>query len=471
MINKLDGEKTILYHLLKNSAYFYKVFNKLNLNVFKNNEAKIIYKYLKKYYSKFEKKPTIKELALFILNSSLSDIEKNKIKQYLKDLNTETEIKNFDFLLDFTEKYLKKISLTDAILESVEILKKDETLDGIDIITKFENALNYKFDTDLGMELKSSIEERFKQYKAKFETLPTGIIAIDKILGGGFRNKTLSLILAPSHQGKSALMCAFAAGFARQKKNGLYITLEMPEVDILKRIDANILDTEIYKFDEMTWEEYKSKYNKIKNLLGNLYVKEYPAGTFSTFDLEKLKYDIEEENNIKLDYIIIDYMGLMKSTRVKLNQGSYLYFKSIAEELHGFAKKHNIPIISAFQLNRSAYNNLEAGLENISESIGVIMTADVSMLLLSNEELKSNNQIMLKTEKNRYTGKLDKILLEANWPKMQFKGVDDAEDVIEDLNKSFGSTQNELIENNYDNTTENTELFKDLKVDDEFDFD
>ena len=269
----------------------------------------------------------------------------------------------------------------------------------------------------------------------------------------------------------TALMNAFAAGFARQKKNGLYITLEMPEVDILKRIDANILDTEIYKFDEMTWEEYKSKYDKIKNEIGNLYVKEYPAGTFSTFDLEKLKYDIEEENNIKLDYIIIDYMGLMKSTRVKLNQGSYLYFKSIAEELHGFAKKHNIPIISAFQLNRSAYNNLEAGLENISESIGVIMTADVSMLLLSNEELKSNNQIMLKTEKNRYTGKLDKILLEANWPKMQFKGVDDAEDVIEDLNKSFGSTQNELIENNYDNTTENTELFKDLKVDDEFDFD
>jgi len=202
MINKLDGEKTILYHLLKNSAYFYKVFSKLNSNVFKNNEAKIIYKYLKKYYSKFEKKPTLKELALFILNSSLSDIEKNKIKQYLKDLNTETEIKNFDFLLDFTEKYLKKISLTDAILESVEILKKDETLDGIDIITKFENALNYKFDTDLGMELKSSLEERFKQYKAKFDTLPTGIIAIDKILGGGFRPKTLSLILAPSHQGK-----------------------------------------------------------------------------------------------------------------------------------------------------------------------------------------------------------------------------------------------------------------------------
>jgi len=270
----------------------------------------------------------------------------------------------------------------------------------------------------------------------------------------------------------TALMNAFAAGFTRQKKNGLYVTLEMPEVDILKRIDANILDTEIFKFDEMTWEEYKSKYDKIKDNIGNLYVKEYPAGSFSTFDLEKLKYDIEEENNIKLDYIIIDYMGLMKSTRVKLNQGSYLYFKSIAEELHGFAKKHNIPIISAFQLNRSAYNNLEAGLENISESIGVIMTADVSMLLLSNEELKSNNQIMLKTEKNRYTGKLDKIILQVDWPKMKFKGLeDDADDVIEDLNKSFGSTQNELIENKYDNTTENIELFKDLKVDDEFDFD
>jgi replicative DNA helicase len=469
MFNKLDGEKVIIFHLLKNSAYFYRVFNKLRKNVFKKQETQIIYEYIKKFYSEFEKQPSIKELALYILNSTLPQISKDKVIKYFKEeLKGETEIKNFDFLIDFTEKYLKKVALTDAILESVEIIKKDDSLDGIDIITKFENALDFKFDTDLGMELKSSKEERFKKYKEKYDSIPTGIKVIDDILGGGIRPKTLLLVLSPSHGGKSALLSAISAGLTRQKRNGLYITLEMPEQDILKRVDANLLDTPIYKFEEMTWEEYKAKYDAIENQIGNLFVKEYPAGSFSTFDLEKLKYDIEQENNIKLDYIVIDYLGLMKSTRVKLNQGSYLYFKSISEELHGFAKKHNIPILSAFQLNRGAYNNLEAGMESISESLGVIMTADVSMLLLSNEQLKEQKQVMLKTEKNRYTGKLDKVLLEVDWPKMKFKGVDEADDVIEDLNKTFGmdSLTNQAIDNIEISPIENTKI-----EDDDFDFD
>ena len=642
MFNKLDGEKVIIFHLLKNSAYFYRVFSKLNKDVFKKQETQIIYEYINKYYKKFEKKPSFKELALFIINSTLSKVIKDKIIKYFKEeLAQEKEIENFDFLIDFTEKYLKKVALTDAILESVEIIKKQDDLDGVDIITKFENALDFKFDTDLGMEL-LNLEKKFKHYKEKFSNIPTGIKAIDEILGGGFRPKTLSIILSPSHGGKclgfstklniymdnetlkrykewklkkrnkineltnkvtmligelfefneffedvkedtfkkpkynvyiespngivpirhlvkklpedwvnvtlengksvkvslnhkfvvdneiifakdlkendyletkeglkkivsierienkneylyglsldephlyydangilhhnTAMMCAISAGFTKQKKNGLYVTLEMPEVDILKRVDANILDTPIYKFDEMTWEEYKQKYDSMKNYLGRMFVKEYPAGSFSTFDLEKLKYDIEQENNLKLDYIIIDYMGLMKSTRVKLSQGSYLYFKSISEELHGFAKKHNIPIISSFQMNRGAYNNLEAGMESISDSMGVIMTADVSMLLLSNEQLKEQKQVMLKTEKNRYTGKLDKILLEVDWPKMKFKGVDEAEDIIQDLNNTFGSDINTEINNNFDSTIDsNTNAINtsSMDIDDEFEF-
>ena len=452
-------------------AFIYKVFNKLNKNVFKKQETSIIFDFIQKFYKEFEKKPTIKELALYIYNSSLEDHLKKKVIEYFKtELKGETEISNFDFLIDFTEKYLKKVALTDAILESVEVLKKDESLDGVDIISKFENALDYKFDTDLGMELILSLEERFNRYKEKFDTIPTGIKVIDEILGGGVRPKTLITILSPSHGGKSALLSAFSAGFSKQKKNGLYITLEMPEVDILKRIDANILQTDIWKFEEMDWETYHNMYSKIKNRLGRLFVKEYPAGSFSTFDLTKLMYDIEQENDLKLDYIIIDYMGLMKSTRVRLNQGSYLYFKSIAEELHGFAKKHNIPVITAFQLNRSAYNNTDAGLESVSESLGVIMTADVSILLLSNEQLKEQKQIMLKTEKNRYTGKLDKVLLQVDWPKMTFKGVEDNENVMNELNQEFTSLNENLIPSE---DIENNNLI-DLSVsnleDDDFEF-
>ena len=470
MFNKLDGEKVIIFHLLKNSAYFYRVFNKLNQQVFKKQENGFIFKFIKDFYKNYEKQPSFKEIGLSIYNSSLEEHLKKKLLEYIKtEFRGEKEISNFDFLIDFTEKYLKKVALTDAILESVEVIKKDDSLDSVDIISKFEKALDYKFDTDLGMELTSSLEERFNKYKEKFDTISTGINAIDKILGGGVRPKTLSIVLSPSHGGKSALLTAFSGGFSKQGKNGLYITLEMPEADILKRVDANILQTDIWKFDEMDWDTYHNMYSKLKDRLGKLFVKEYPAGSFSTFDLTKLMYDIEQENDLKLDYIIIDYMGLMKSTRVKLNQGSYLYFKSISEELHGFAKKHNVPVITAFQLNRSAYNNTEAGLESISESLGVIMTADVSMLLLSNEQLKEQKQIMLKTEKNRYTGKLDKILLQVDWPKMTFTGVEDNEDIVEELNNNFVNLNENLVSSE-DIINDNVIDLSNESLDDDFDF-
>ena len=362
MINKLDGEKTILFHLLKNSAYFYRVFDKLKKDDFKKQETQAIFEYLKKYYIEFEKKPSVKELALYIMNSSLPSSLKNKIVEYFKGFKGEEEIKNFDFLIDFTENYLKKTALTNAILESVELLKKYDKLEDVDIITKFEEALNYKFDTDLGLEYNSSLKERFEKYNKIEDILPTGINSIDEILGGGFRiNGSLSLLLGASHSGKSGGLVAFSAGFLKQGKNGLYVTLEMDEYEILKRIDANILDIPMYELKKISFEEFKNKYEQVKKIynLGKLFVKEYPAGSFSIFDLEKLMYDIEQENDIKLDFIIIDYMGLMKSTRVRLNQGSYLYFKSISEELHGFSKKHKVPIISAFQLNRCLDLNTE----------------------------------------------------------------------------------------------------------------
>jgi len=355
MFNKLDGEKVVIFHLLKNSAYFYRIFNKIDKNVFKKPETQLIFENIQNYYKKFEKKPTMKELALFIVNSTLQKTQRDNVIDYFKtELAQEKEIENFDFLIDFTEKYFKKVSLTDAILESVEVLKTSEDLDNVDIISKFENALDYKFDTDLGLELTSELEERFKNYKETFAYIPTGIKSVDEFLGGGVRSGVGSLFVinSPSGNGKSGLMCAMSAGFTKQGKNGLYITLEMPETDILKRVDANILDTEMYKFNDMKWEDYKEKFDRVKNNLGKLFVKEYPAGSFSTFDLEKLKYDIEQENNLELDYIVVDYMGLMKSTRVKLSQGSYLFFKSVSEELHGFSKKHKVPLITAFQMGR-----------------------------------------------------------------------------------------------------------------------
>jgi hypothetical protein len=66
------------------------------------------------------------------------------------------------------------------------------------------------------------------------------------------------------------------------------------------------------------------------------------------------------------------------------------------------AVEYNVPIVSATQTTRSGFTNSDPGLEDTSESFGLPATADFMFALVSNEELESLNQIMVKQLKNRY---------------------------------------------------------------------
>ena len=103
--------------------------------------------------------------------------------------------------------------------------------------------------------------------------------------------------------------------------------------------------------------------------------------------------------------ILVDYLTTGPSARMKMggSVNSYLFIKSIAEELRGLAVEHNVPILTATQTTRSGYTNSDVGLEDTSESFGLPATADLMFALISTEELEQLNQIMVKQLKNRYS--------------------------------------------------------------------
>jgi len=189
-------------------------------------------------------------------------------------------------------------------------------------------------------------------------------------------------------------------------KNVLYITMEMAEERIAERIDANLLNLTMDELKVVDRDIFESRIDKINNKTqGKLIVKEYPtasahAGHFRAL-LEELKMKLE----FKPDIIMIDYLNICASQRMKMNANvnSYTYIKAIAEELRGLAVEYNVPIISATQTTRSGYTNSDPGLEDTSESFGLPATADFMIALVSNEELEQLNQIIVKQLKNRYS--------------------------------------------------------------------
>ncbi len=413
--------------------YFGKVYPFLKDSHFHSLEVSEIFSSLQQYIEKYDKQPNPTELGLYIKNNNTTAeaIKPAVIEEY-KSLMLEVPVQNKEFLIQETEKYIQKIELSDAIMDSSEIIEKDEPFESV--IGLIEQALSINFDTNTGLNYGDSIEDRFLYYTEKVIGIKCGIPSVDLALGGGYRNKTLNIIVAPSHGGKSARLVADSANMLISGKNVLFVTLEMPEFEIARRIDANLLNVPANDLGKMNKEDFKSKLKEIKELSGELVIKEYSAGVFNTIKLKSLMTELETEGFVP-DVIVIDYITLMSSSRTTLAKigGTYSYYKLIAEELHGFGKTEDKVILTAGQLNRGSYDNLEAGLDSIADSLGVIQTADTVQALLTNGQLREMNQLVNKFLKNRNTGELGSQLLEVIFDTMRFN------DMEEGFNKEKGT--------------------------------
>jgi hypothetical protein len=200
-------------------------------------------------------------------------------------------------------------------------------------------------------------------------------------------------------------MTHLASSVLLQGKNVLYITLEMAEERIAERIDANLLNVGMSDLEELPYQMYETKINKLQSkTTGQLIIKEYPTATAHTGHFKNLISELALKKSFKPDIVFVDYLNICASSRFKsgANVNSYTYIKAIAEELRGLAVENDLPIFSATQTTRGGFVSSDVGLEDTSESFGLPATADFMFALISSEELEEKNQIMVKQLKNRY---------------------------------------------------------------------
>jgi len=194
-------EETILKTLMNNNLFFSKSFTHLSEDLFQSEENSLIFSNIKKYVDEFSTKPSLKEIGLSIKESNtLSSSMKNATLEKFKEIAKSESITNLDFIISKTETWVQKQKLTQSIFKAADIIQTDGEFEPI--VGMVSEALNVNFDTDTGLSYRSSVEDRAKYYHRKIQGLSTGIPSLDKALGGGYMNKTLNLISAPSHGGK-----------------------------------------------------------------------------------------------------------------------------------------------------------------------------------------------------------------------------------------------------------------------------
>jgi len=365
-------------------------------------------------------------------HKNISDEMYSKIMGYIDSIEP-TDV-NQDWLVDETEKFCKSKSIYNAVLKSIAIIDgKDKEMTVQALPEILSDALSVSFDQNIGHDYYESSDDRFEFYHRKEEKIPFDLEILNKITKGGLLNKSLMCWLAATGVGKSLVMCHQAASSLTFGKNVLYITLEMSEERIAERIDANLLDVNISDIVHLAKTEFGSKIDKIrKKFQGQLIIKEYPTSTVHAGHFEILLDELRIKKNFKPDIIYIDYINLCMSKRFKNanNQNSYTIVKSIAEELRGMAVIHNVPIVTATQVNRSGANDPDLDLTNTADSFGLPATTDIMLALITNDNFEEAGQIMVKQLKNRYNdlNYYKKFTLGINRSKMRLYDVKQEEE-------------------------------------------
>ena len=401
-------EFLILRNLLYNEEYLRKIIPFLKPEYFEDTNQKIIFEEISSFVQEYNQPATKEVLCIEI--EKRKDINDNCFSEIIQLISLLDDLPaEFEWLVNTTEKWCRDRAIYLALMESIHIADGKDEKKGRDAIPSIlSDALAVSFDNNIGHDYLQNYEERYEYYHKKESRLEFDLDFFNKITNGGVPNKTLNIFLAGTNVGKTLAMCHMASSFLLQSKNVLYITMEMAEEEIAKRMDANMLNVPINQLGDLSKSMFTNKASKLlEKTKGTLIIKEYPTAAAHSGHFKALLNELSLKKSFRPDVIFIDYINICASSRFRAgsNMNSYSIIKSIAEELRGLAVEHNVPIFSATQTTRSGFSSSDVEITDTSESFGLPATADFLVALISTEELEGLDQIMVKQLKNRYGDK------------------------------------------------------------------
>lgn len=411
------------------------VYPHLNENYFTESFEKKLFLKIKNYYEEYTKQPNTSDIKLLVeSDTNISERDSEEIYKFLDSLKNIEKVNNEELLIKQTEEWCQNRALENAILESVEILQNKKESKG-SIEDKIKSALAIEFDVKIGMDYFKDAPLRYDKYILKEEVIPTDIEMLNVLLNGGFRKKAIHCFNGRVNIGKSAILCSLASCFLKQGRNVIYISGEMSEDMISKRIDANLLDIAVNDLNEKM--EKKTYLSKIKELFsktqGKLIVKEYATGAANSNHIKNLLNELKIKRGFVPEVLILDYLNIFSSSKLSANAAlnSYQYVKSIAEEMRGIATQFDLAFITATQVNRSNFNNTDLDMTSTSESIGLPATMDFMAGIIQTPELFEQRKYLLKNIKSRFDSNINQIVtVGIDYDKMRLLNLEDDQQEI-----------------------------------------
>ena len=409
-------EKVYFNYILKNKSYF----DIVKPFFFKNNEIQFIYDIIRNYVIDGNKDvPTIRQIFDMVSDEDKRGfITKDIFKVIFKvDLS---EYSEKDFIIPKINTWILSNKIKSGSVDIVEETRDLDNLIEFDKVVETANKIRQiaddmsslaftSGDEDLGSDF--DIPENHVQDNNSLK-VSSGYSTIDHMLGGGWDVGTLNCLMASTNNGKSLWMQNFAVRSADQGYNVLYITLEMSEKKVLKRLGSMGLRIPINDYDDKSKDvEFMKK--KIKERrsssadglfdkkVGRIITKFWAAGTATVNDFDNFMKKLKEVAGVDINLIVVDYITLIAP--VKGSGGDTLYTKGkhLAEGLRALASKYNCPVVTSIQVAKDAWNSNDITLQDIPESKAIAETADTFFGIIRTEDMKLQNLYRFKLLKQR----------------------------------------------------------------------
>ena len=399
MDKKLDAdffEIVIIYNLLTDPQYLGSTVGVLQPRFFKDKSITAVVNIIYDFFEERGEAPTITEVKSHLDTDDL----RSAFRKVVARFNDIDQKFNKDELYENTEQFLKEKAVYHTMLDVADDCNEGN-MDTSKILNKFEEACNINLSADVGIEFFSQIDTHIDDLKVEEKYIPSNWEWLDRKLSGGFleSGRSLYLFAGGTNVGKSIFLGNIACNVAAQGKTVVLVSLEMSELMYAKRISTNVTQVPIFDLNasadivKRRVVDYKDTHPEAK-----LFIKEFPPNAITASQLSGYLQKLIHKG-VKPDMVVLDYINLL---HCPMGNNSYERVKHAAEQVRALSYTFQCPFITATQINRSGLNEINPGVENISESIGLAATADCIFSIWQEEGDNELGVLRLGMVKNRY---------------------------------------------------------------------
>lgn len=249
-----------------------------------------------------------------------------------------------------------------------------------------------------------AVEELSRQPADFLPGIPTGLIDLDRVLGGGLKNGRLYTIAGRPGAGKTALGLTILhnASFGRRKRGAIF-SLEMSNDEVAGRlvsidsgVDGQLIETG--KLSDTDWPAFTNSLEA-----GSL----APVAFDDTANLTPRQL-LAKCQRIRamsgLDYVIVDYLGLMSGDHSRYENRN-AEVSAISRSMKSIARELNVPVVQMHQMNREVekISGKEPELHHLRDSGSIEQDSD-AVLFIWPDEATGVTRLKIAKHRNGPTG-------------------------------------------------------------------